>query len=137
MFGLSWLTGWLVERLGSRTVVALGALLLAVSGIMSPLAQSVPVLAAALFLLGLGWNFCFVAGSALIAEAKAGPAQARLQGTTEMVAAAACGAGSLPAGLLYSWSAMVLPGAIGLLLALLLLAALGWYGRASLTIARA
>ena len=137
MFGLSWLTGWLVERLGARTVVALGALLLAVSAIMAPLAQSVPALAVALFLLGLGWNFCFVAGSALVAEVAAGRSQARLQGATEMVAAVASGAGSLPAGLLYSWSAMVLPGAIGILLALLLLVALGWYGRASLTTARA
>lgn len=136
MFGLSWLTGWLVGWLGPRTVVALGALLLGASGITAPLAQDVPVLAAVLFILGLGWNFCFVAGSALVAEVAAGRAQARLQGTTEMAAAVASGAGSLPAGLLYSWSAMVLPGTIGLLLALLLLAALGWYGRASLATAR-
>jgi hypothetical protein len=97
----------------------------------------VPLLALALFLLGLGWNFCFVAGSALVAEAAAGRAQARLQGTTEMVAAVASGAGSLPAGLLYSWSAMVLPGIIGVLLAVLLLAALGWYRRTPLSAARA
>jgi MFS family permease len=137
MFGFSWLTGWLVERLGKPAVVALGALLLAVSGLVTPFVQGVPLLALALFLLGLGWNFCFVAGSALVAEAAAGRAQARLQGTTEMVAAVASGAGSLPAGLLYSWSAMVLPGIIGVLLAVLLLAALGWYRRTPLSAARA
>lgn len=129
MFGLSWLTGWLVERLGRHGVIALGAILLAVSGLMTPFVASVPLLALALFLLGLGWNFCFVAGSALVAGAAAGPAQARLQGTTEMVAAVASGAGSLPAGLLYSWSAMLVPGVIGVLLSALLLAALGWYRR--------
>jgi MFS family permease len=103
---------------------------------MTPLVVGVPMLSLALFLLGLGWNFCFVAGSALVAEVDAGHAQARLQGTTEMVAAVASGAGSLPAGLLYSWSAMVLPSMIGILLAVLLLAALGWYSRAPLAAAR-
>lgn len=132
MFGLSWLTGWLVERLGRHAVIALGAVTLAVSGLMTPLVATVPLLALALFLLGLGWNFCFVAGSALVADAAAGPAQARLQGTTEMVAAVASGAGSLPAGLLYSWSAMGIPSVLGILLALLLLAALVWHRRAPL-----
>ncbi|MDT8306054.1 MAG: MFS transporter [Anaerolineae bacterium] len=129
MFGLSWLTGGLVERFGRHAVIALGAVLLAVSALLTPLVSGVPLLALALFLLGLGWNFCFVAGSALVAGAAAGSAQARLQGTTEMVAAVASGAGSLPAGLLYSWSAMLVPGIVGVLLSVLLLAALGWYRR--------
>lgn len=137
MFGLSWVTGWLVERLGRHGVIGAGALLLAVSGIMTPLVHGIPLLALALFLLGLGWNFCFVAGSALVADAAAGRAQARLQGTTEMVAAVASGAGSLPAGLFYSWSAMIFPSAIGILLSILLLAALGWYRRAPLAAAQA
>jgi MFS family permease len=131
MFGLSWLTGWLVERLGRHAVIALGAVTLALSGLMTPLVHTVPLLALALFLLGLGWNFCFVAGSALVADAAAGSAQARLQGTTEMVAAVASGAGSLPAGILYSWSAMVIPSILGVLLSVLLLAALSWYRRAA------
>jgi MFS family permease len=112
-------------------VIALGAVTLGLSGLMTPLVHTVPLLALALFLLGLGWNFCFVAGSALVADAAAGSAQARLQGTTEMVAAVASGAGSLPAGILYSWSAMVIPSILGVLLSVLLLAALSWYRRAA------
>ena len=47
-------------------MMAYGAVLLIVASLMTPVASSVWALAIALFVLGLGWNFCFVAGSTLL-----------------------------------------------------------------------
>lgn len=57
MFGLSWLSGWLIDRFGRRPIMLLGALVLTLACALAPLSTTVPLLALALFLLGLGWNF--------------------------------------------------------------------------------
>ena len=44
-----------------------GSLILALSALMAPLSPAWIPLALALFLLGLGWNLCFIAGSSLLA----------------------------------------------------------------------
>jgi MFS family permease len=123
MFGLSSVTGRLVTRFGRLVVIVAGAVLLIASAVMTPLVSGVPLLAVALFLLGLGWNFCFVGGSALLDDAVTGPERGRVQGASEVVVALASGAGSLGAGLLFARWGMTLLGGTGLLLALLLLAA--------------
>ncbi len=70
MFALSPLTGRLTDRIGTRPVIALGAAMLLISAVMAAAAprDATVVLGWALFLLGLGWNFGFVGGSALLAR---------------------------------------------------------------------
>ena len=63
MFALSSVTGWLIDRHGRLTMIVAGALILALASVMAPLSSLLVILMAALFLLGLGWNFCFIAGS--------------------------------------------------------------------------
>lgn len=122
MFGLSWLGGWLVSRLGAVVVILGGTLALLLAAVITPLAQSVAVLALALFLLGLGWSLCFVAGSTLLAQVVVAAERGRLQGASETFVSIATGAGSLGAGPLFAVSGLWLPAGIGLLLALTLLA---------------
>jgi MFS family permease len=123
MYGLSGVTGRLVSSFGRLTVIVAGTGLLIAAAVMTPLVSGVPLLALSLFLLGLGWNFCFVGGSALLDDAVSGPERGRVQGASEMIVALASGVGSLGAGPLFARWGMTWLGGSGLLLALLLLAA--------------
>ncbi|MFF5157958.1 MFS transporter [Streptomyces sp. NPDC000348] len=62
------LTGWLVDRYGRMKIAAASAITLLASGGLAALApgDSIALLALALALLGLGWNFGLVSGTAII-----------------------------------------------------------------------
>lgn len=131
MFGLSWATGWLIDRFGATTLIISGAALLVIASLLTPVVASVIGLSVALFLLGLGWNLCFVAGSSLLAVGLAPAESARVQGFSDTWASAASAAGSLSTGLLFAAGDMLLVGAVGLGFSLGLIAAwLHWRDRA-------
>jgi MFS family permease len=119
MFGLAIVTGWLIGRLGSRPMIAYGAVLLALSSVMAPIATNVLTLAIALFILGLGWNFCFVAGSTLLANQLHYDERGRVQGTNELLVALASGSGSLLTGAIFAGGGMLRVGAAGLAITLI------------------
>lgn len=127
MFGLSWLTGGLIDRYGRITIMFVGAFILLVSAIMTPLVVGVPWLAAALFLLGLGWNFCFVAGSSLLTDSIAAGDKGRVQGAAEVIVALSSGAGSLGSGPVFAGGGMIAVSGVGLAMVLLLLAGGAWF----------
>ncbi len=127
MFGLSWLTGGLIDRYGRITIMFVGAFILLVAAIMTPLVSGVPLLAAALFLLGLGWSFCFVAGSSLLTDSIASGDKGRVQGAAEVFVALSSGAGSLGSGPVFAGGGMIAVSGIGLALVLLLLAGGAWF----------
>lgn len=121
MFGLSGVTGWMTDRFGRYFTIFAGGGLLALSAVMAPVVSGVPLLALALFLLGLGWNFSFVAGSSLLTDAVSAEEQGRVQGASEMVIGVAAGAGSLGAGILFEQAGILLPAAVGLTLSVALM----------------
>ncbi len=85
MFIFSTLTGRAVDRWGRLPVILVGQVTLlvaAVSAMLAPVAE-VGLVAAALFLLGLGWNLGFVAGSALLSSGIPLRERSRLQGVTD------------------------------------------------------
>jgi MFS family permease len=98
MYGLSPLTGWISDRWGRLPTIAIGSLLLIMSCILAPTNPDTLLLAASLFLLGLGWNFCFVAGSALLTDRLAVNERASIQGSTDLVVGVASVIGSLGSG---------------------------------------
>jgi predicted MFS family arabinose efflux permease len=102
MFGLSAVTGWLVERLGRLAIIMGGSLLLAVSCLVAPLNTGTAWLMASLFLLGLGWNFCFVAGSALLSDRLQAVEHGRVQGLTDSMINVVSGVGSIGGGLIFA-----------------------------------
>ncbi len=96
MFALSPVTGWLTDRLGPVRIVAAGAGLLAGSAVLAAAAppDGRMQLAVALFLLGLGWNFGFVAGSTWLTRGVPEVARTLLQGRADSlvwIAAATAG----------------------------------------------
>lgn len=69
MFGLSPLIGRWADRLGRITTLMIGAVTLGAGTFASVVAGYAPgFIFAGLFLLGLGWSFALIAGSALLTE---------------------------------------------------------------------
>jgi MFS family permease len=114
MFGLAWFTGWLVDRFGRVQMILVGTAVLLLSCILAPLSLRLPILGLALFLLGLGWNFCFVAGSALLSDALAQKERGRAQGASEMIIALGTIAASLLTGVIFAQGQYLLVSTIGL-----------------------
>ncbi len=128
MFGLSGMTGWLIDRYGRIPLIIAGAGVLIVASILTPLASGVPALAFALFLLGLGWNFCFIAGSSLLADSLKSNERGKAQGTSDMMVSLSAGLGGLITGTVFATGGMLAIGAVGLASSLALIAALFGYG---------
>jgi MFS family permease len=130
MFGLSGLTGFLIDRLGRIPMIGAGALVLIISSVMTPISADFFLLATALFLLGLGWNFSFIAASSLLADALESHERGRIQGVSETLIALAAGASSLGSGGAFALGGIIAVAAVGLAFSLLLLSAIFWFERA-------
>jgi MFS family permease len=118
MYAFSVISGRLADRWGRARVILIGAGVLLLSCITAPLSPDVLPLAVSLFLLGLGWNFCFVGGSTLLADQLSPDERARTQGTNDLLVGFASALGSLSAGMVFSASGYAMVAAIGAALAL-------------------
>lgn len=121
MYAVSVVTGRVADAYGRRTAIAIGALLLIGACLLAPLAQTALLLAAALFLLGVGWNFCYVAGSSLLADVLRPDERGRVQGTNDLLVNLTAAAGSLGSGVLFGTIGYAAIGLVGIGLALGLL----------------
>jgi MFS family permease len=112
MFAFAPLGGLLVDRLGSPTTLRLGAIILLAAGLIGALvpASSVPGLTAALFLLGLGWNFSLVAGSTQLIASVPLTTRAGAQGNADLLVGLAGAAGGLGSGLVFALSGFAVLG---------------------------
>jgi len=104
MFAFSVLSGRLSDKWGRGPVILIGASTLLLACIAAPLSPNVLPLAVALFLLGLGWNFCFVGGSALLADQLSPLERSRTQGANDLLVGLASAIGSLGSGLVFAAS---------------------------------
>jgi MFS family permease len=102
MFAFSVLTGKLADSWGRAPVILAGIGMLMLSFVLAPLNPSTPVLVVALFFLGLGWNFCFVGGSALLADQLTPAERARTQGFNDLLIGAVSAGGVYASGLIYA-----------------------------------
>ncbi|MFG2169302.1 MFS transporter [Micromonospora chersina] len=126
MFALAPLSGWLLDRYGARPVMLAGLLVLAGSALLAAAVAGAGPRAVALFLLGYGWNLCFVGGSGHLARDPSVIDHTQVEGTVDAVvwilaAAASLASTVVLAGLGYPLLALlsavlVLPAAVGLLL---------------------
>jgi MFS family permease len=128
MFALSALTGWLIDRYGRVPLIVAGALVLIIASLLAPLATAVSLLALTLFILGFGWNLCFIAGSSLLTDSLVASERSRTQGIGEMAVALAAGIAGLLAGILFDQAGMTAVGGVGLLFSMALLGFVAFYG---------
>ena len=101
MFAPSIVSGWLLDRIGRGRMIVGGAFILLLACIAAPLSPDVLPLGIALFLLGLGWNFCFVGGSTLLADQLSPLERSRTQGTNDLLVGLASAAISLSSGFIF------------------------------------
>ncbi len=102
MYAFSIISGRLADRWGRGTVILIGSATLVVSCIAATISPDVLPLGVALFLLGLGWNFCFVGGSTLLADQLSPAERARTQGFNDLLVGLASAAGSLGSGFIFA-----------------------------------
>jgi MFS family permease len=113
MFTFSGVAGWLIDNVGRMLVIAAGAVILIAACILVPLSDEILLLGFALFLLGLGWTFCLIAGSSLLTNQLNSSERERVHGAGEMAAALCAGVGSLTSGIIFAAAGMLalsLPG---------------------------
>jgi len=127
MYAFSIVSGRLTDRWGRGPVIILGSGLLILSCLMAaPSAQLLP-LAIALFLLGLGWNFAYVAGSTLLADQLSPTERAKTQGFNDLLLGFAAATGSFGGGITFAASGYWALGLIAASLALIPLGLALWW----------
>ncbi|MEW6400806.1 MAG: MFS transporter [Chloroflexota bacterium] len=102
MFAFSIVSGRLADRWGRGPVIVTGSATLILACLAATISPDVLPLGVALFLLGLGWNFCYVGGSTLLADQLSPLERARTQGTNDMLVSLASATGSLGSGFIFA-----------------------------------
>ena len=133
MFLPSPLTGLLVDRVGRTPMAVAAGLTLLTAGGVAALApgDSLSPLILALVLLGLGWNFGLISGTALVIDATVPGNRARVQGSIDVLIALAGAGGGVMSGVVVAATDYAFLSLSGGLLALLLVPVLFWACRAS------
>ncbi len=98
MYAPAFFAGALIKRLGLPIVLSLGMILNGVASMIAMNSNTLPAFYAALFFLGVGWNFMFVGGTTLLAQSYRPSERARTQGAAEMLRYVATAAATLAAG---------------------------------------
>jgi MFS family permease len=128
MFAFSPVMGWLADRFGRVAVIVGGALTLLAAAAFAGTAPEghSAGLTIGLFLLGVGWSACVVAGSTLLSESVAVAERPVVQGTSDLLMGlAAAGGGALAGFVVGRLGYGVLNVGAGVLVALLL-AGIAW-----------
>lgn len=98
MYAPALFAGALIQRFGLARILWAGMLLNVASALIAMGSPSLPAFYAALFCLGVGWNFMFVGGTTLLAQSYRPAERARAQGAAEMARYAATALATLAAG---------------------------------------
>lgn len=128
MYLPSLVTGILVDRVGRTTMaVAAGATLL-LSGLVAAFAPpgSLIGIIIALALLGLGWNFGLISGTATIIDSTTPSTRAKTQGSVDVLIALSGASGGALSGMVVAHSSYATLSLAGGFLALLLLPVVIW-----------
>jgi MFS family permease len=131
MYAFSIFSGQLADRWGRGPVILVGASTLVLACLAATISPDVLPLGVALFLLGLGWNFCYVGGSTLLADQLSPQERARTQGLNDLLVGLASATGSLSSGLIFASLGYAIMAYVSAALALipLLVVALWFRGR--------
>lgn len=100
MFAPSFITGSVINRVGAHLTAALGLLLILGAAIVNLTGITVTHFVISLVLLGVGWNFGFIASTALLSTAYLPEEAARVQGLNEQVVFGVMALASIASGLL-------------------------------------
>ncbi|MGH2825214.1 MAG: MFS transporter, partial [Thermoleophilaceae bacterium] len=102
MYALVIVVGDLIDRIGRTPALAGGLLIMTASAASLVWIESVPATSIALFALGLGWNFSFVAATAELADRTRPAERGKLLGFNDLLSGATGAALALMGGLTLS-----------------------------------
>ncbi len=109
MFAPSFFTGHLINRFGVLNVMAAGAACFFLAAVAAVAGITLYHFWAALFLLGVGWNFMFVGGTTLLTESYGPAERAKTQGLNDFLVFGSVALASLSSGglmHLFGWNAV-------------------------------
>jgi MFS family permease len=102
MFGLSLVIGRIADRHGRPLTIACGWALLAAGGAVVAFLPGLPGFAVGLMLVGLGWSFAYLGGTAMFADRAPPQSRARLLGRIDLAASLLAAATAAGAGVLFA-----------------------------------
>ena len=128
MYLPSLLTGVLVDKIGRIYMAMAAGVTLLVAGVLAAVApgESMTLLTLALILLGLGWNFGLISGTAILVDSTNPANRAKTQGTVDVMVALSGATGGVLSGLVVANSSYATLSIAGGLLSLLLIPVLIW-----------
>lgn len=128
MYLPSLITGVLVDKVGRTAMTIASGVTLLFAGIIAALApsDSMILLITALSLLGLGWNFGLISGTAQIVDSTDSSNRAKTQGTVDVLIALSGASGGVLSGFIVANSSYATLAFIGGLLSLILIPFVIW-----------
>jgi MFS family permease len=127
MFAFSIVSGRLVDRIGREPVILMGSIFLILASVAAGFSSNIIPLAGALFLLGLGWNFCYVGGSTLLSDQLSSEEQSRMQGFNDLLVGLASALGSLGSGFVFAAVGYRVMGFVGMFFAVIPFLITTWF----------
>jgi len=123
MYLPSLITGILVDKLGRYTMAIASGITLLLAGLISAFApgDSMVLIIIALSLLGLGWNFGLISGTAMIVDSTETSTRAKIQGRVDVLIALSGAAGGALSGMVVAGSSYSTLSLIGGIMSLLLI----------------
>ncbi len=130
MFLPSLVTGILVDKIGRAAMAAASAITLLASGILAATGpgESMLILNIALVLLGLGWNFGLISGTAILVDSTHASSRAKTQGSIDVWIALSGALGGGLSGIVVAHSSYAALSIAGAVLSLLLIPIVIWAG---------
>lgn len=131
MYLPSLLTGVLVDKLGRTFMSYASGVTLLLAGLTAAFApgESMSLLIVALALLGLGWNFGLISGTAAIIDSTTPKVRAKTQGTVDVLIALAGASGGALSGMVMAGVGYSMLSLAGGLMSLLLIPVVAWSWR--------
>ncbi|MEK4131058.1 MFS transporter [Solibacillus sp. FSL W8-0474] len=128
MYLPSLLTGILVDKVGRSWMVVASGVTLSFAGFIAAYSPGDRMwsVALALILLGLGWNFGLISGTAMIIDATTVQNRAKIQGSVDVSVALAGSAGGLLSGIIVANSSYAFLSFIGAYMAILFIPLMIW-----------
>lgn len=127
MYAFSLVSGRLADRFSRTAVIMAGAGTLILACLVAPLSPDVLPMSVALFLLGLGWNFCYVGGSSLLTDQLSPDERAHTQGFNDLLIGTVSALGSLGSGVVFATVGFGMMGLVGAVCALVPLSLAVWW----------
>ena len=103
MYGFSYVSGLLADKRGTKVTMASGLIILTAVSILSFAWTTSVGIVIGLFLLGVGWNLCFVSGSTRIATEAKNNVGTNIMGFNEVLLYISAFLASTASGIMFSW----------------------------------